>query len=222
MDVAEMGFKPCPCGYQVCSTSSCRTRTHSSQICMFCYHHIKSNLNGRCPACRREYLEQNVEFTAVAKEEWAPFLCHTRPPRVHLLYLVSSARHNRRSAKNASARSSMSSVVNTLQMFVWFNAMLCTWLVSALALQRRRYGMPSTQCSIVHDLVAHSHSPIERVLRTIWQDIQDHPRQASPPWLKVPCRWSLYNLSSTRGCCTCNSGGRWFSIPWWRRRCHAC
>ncbi|KAF8515867.1 hypothetical protein JB92DRAFT_3114583 [Gautieria morchelliformis] len=54
MDVAEIGFKPCPCGYQ---------------ICMFCYHHIKSNLNGRCPACRREYLEENVEFTAVAKED---------------------------------------------------------------------------------------------------------------------------------------------------------
>ncbi|KAF8520160.1 hypothetical protein BU17DRAFT_8811, partial [Hysterangium stoloniferum] len=54
MDVAEMSFKPCPCGYQ---------------ICMFCYHHIKSNLNGRCPACRREYLEENVEFTAVASED---------------------------------------------------------------------------------------------------------------------------------------------------------
>jgi len=39
------------------------------KICMFCYHHIKNNLNGRCPACRREYLEENVEFTAVAKEE---------------------------------------------------------------------------------------------------------------------------------------------------------
>lgn len=39
------------------------------QICRFCWHHIKTNLNGRCPACRRLYSEQIVEFIPVSAEE---------------------------------------------------------------------------------------------------------------------------------------------------------
>ena len=39
------------------------------QICRFCWHHIKENLNGRCPACRREYLDDIVQFKPVNKEE---------------------------------------------------------------------------------------------------------------------------------------------------------
>ncbi|EJU05762.1 hypothetical protein DACRYDRAFT_20146 [Dacryopinax primogenitus] len=54
MDLSDMNFKPCPCGYQ---------------ICRFCWHHIKTNLNGKCPACRREYTEEAVEFKPVGKEE---------------------------------------------------------------------------------------------------------------------------------------------------------
>ncbi|KAI9467665.1 MAG: RING/Ubox like zinc-binding domain-containing protein [Benjaminiella poitrasii] len=46
-DIADRNFKPCPCGYQ---------------ICRFCWHHIRENLNGRCPACRREYSDEMVEF----------------------------------------------------------------------------------------------------------------------------------------------------------------
>ncbi|KAH8556680.1 hypothetical protein BGW37DRAFT_21487 [Umbelopsis sp. PMI_123] len=56
LDVADRNFKPCPCGYQVCR---------------FCWHHIKENLNGRCPACRREYTEQSVEFQPVSPDEIA-------------------------------------------------------------------------------------------------------------------------------------------------------
>ncbi|KDN39398.1 hypothetical protein K437DRAFT_11953 [Tilletiaria anomala UBC 951] len=54
IDLSDVNFKPCPCGYQ---------------ICRFCWHHIKQNLNGRCPACRRKYSDQTVEFTPMSAEE---------------------------------------------------------------------------------------------------------------------------------------------------------
>ncbi|KAJ1657599.1 transcriptional repressor general negative regulator of transcription subunit 4 [Dispira simplex] len=54
MDLSDRSFKPCPCGYQ---------------ICRFCWHHIKETLNNRCPACRRAYSEQNIQFTPVSTEE---------------------------------------------------------------------------------------------------------------------------------------------------------
>ncbi|TCD70571.1 transcriptional repressor proteinral negative regulator of transcription subunit 4 [Steccherinum ochraceum] len=54
MDISDLNFKPCPCGYQ---------------ICRFCWHHIKENLNSRCPACRREYTDEAVQFKPVNKED---------------------------------------------------------------------------------------------------------------------------------------------------------
>ncbi|OCB89684.1 hypothetical protein A7U60_g3161 [Sanghuangporus baumii] len=54
MDLSDLNFKPCPCGYQ---------------ICRFCWHHIKENLNRRCPACRREYSDDAVQFKPVNKED---------------------------------------------------------------------------------------------------------------------------------------------------------
>ncbi|EJD46065.1 hypothetical protein AURDEDRAFT_164723 [Auricularia subglabra TFB-10046 SS5] len=54
MDASDLGFKPCPCGYQICG---------------FCWHHIKQNLNGRCPACRREYSDDAVEYTKMPADE---------------------------------------------------------------------------------------------------------------------------------------------------------
>ncbi|KLO10642.1 hypothetical protein SCHPADRAFT_832227 [Schizopora paradoxa] len=54
MDVSDANFKPCPCGYQ---------------ICRFCWHHIKENLNRRCPACRREYTDEAVQFKPIDKED---------------------------------------------------------------------------------------------------------------------------------------------------------
>ncbi|THH21104.1 hypothetical protein EW146_g400 [Bondarzewia mesenterica] len=54
MDVSDLNFKPCPCGYQ---------------ICRFCWHHIKENLNKKCPACRREYSDETVQFKPVNKED---------------------------------------------------------------------------------------------------------------------------------------------------------
>ncbi|KZT11611.1 uncharacterized protein LAESUDRAFT_642402 [Laetiporus sulphureus 93-53] len=54
MDISDLNFKPCPCGYQ---------------ICRFCWHHIKENLNGRCPACRRVYTDEAVQFKPINKED---------------------------------------------------------------------------------------------------------------------------------------------------------
>ncbi|KAI8910941.1 RING/Ubox like zinc-binding domain-containing protein [Gorgonomyces haynaldii] len=54
IDITDKYFKPCPCGYQVCR---------------FCWNHIKENLNGLCPACRRPYSDENIEFKAVSPEE---------------------------------------------------------------------------------------------------------------------------------------------------------
>ncbi|KAK9239969.1 hypothetical protein V1525DRAFT_396475 [Lipomyces kononenkoae] len=56
-DISDKGFKPCPCGYQVCQ---------------FCYNNIRQNpqLNGRCPGCRRPYDDESVEYKIVTTEEW--------------------------------------------------------------------------------------------------------------------------------------------------------
>ncbi|KAF6765082.1 hypothetical protein DFP72DRAFT_870057 [Ephemerocybe angulata] len=54
MDISDLNFKPCVCGYQ---------------ICRFCWHHIKENLNKRCPACRRVYTDEGIEFKPVATQD---------------------------------------------------------------------------------------------------------------------------------------------------------
>ncbi|KAH6647616.1 hypothetical protein BKA67DRAFT_523676 [Truncatella angustata] len=47
--------------------------TSSSQVCQFCYNNIKHNLNGLCPACRRQYDDSSVKFEAVTHEQIAEF-----------------------------------------------------------------------------------------------------------------------------------------------------
>ncbi|KAJ3107757.1 transcriptional repressor general negative regulator of transcription subunit 4 [Phlyctochytrium planicorne] len=54
IDITDKYFKPCPCGYQ---------------ICRFCWNHIKEDLNGLCPACRRPFSDESVEFKPVSPEE---------------------------------------------------------------------------------------------------------------------------------------------------------
>ncbi|KAJ3410841.1 transcriptional repressor general negative regulator of transcription subunit 4 [Chytridiales sp. JEL 0842] len=56
IDITDKYFKPCPCGYQ---------------ICRFCWNHIKEDLNGLCPACRRPYSDDSIEFKPVSPEEIA-------------------------------------------------------------------------------------------------------------------------------------------------------
>ena len=55
-DISDRTFKPCPCGYQ---------------ICRFCYNRIvNSDTANGCPACRRPYSEETVEFKPLTAEEW--------------------------------------------------------------------------------------------------------------------------------------------------------
>jgi len=55
-DLTDKGFKPCPCGYQ---------------ICQFCYNNVKNNMNGLCPACRRPYNDKDIEYKVITPEETA-------------------------------------------------------------------------------------------------------------------------------------------------------
>ncbi|KAG9883270.1 hypothetical protein KCV05_g20261, partial [Aureobasidium melanogenum] len=54
-DLSDRGFRPCVCGYQ---------------ICQFCYHNVRNNMNGLCPACRRPYDDANIEFRKPGPEEY--------------------------------------------------------------------------------------------------------------------------------------------------------
>lgn len=54
MDASDCRFKPCPCGYQ---------------ICRFCWHRIREEGNERCPACRRIYTDEDVEFLPPGEEK---------------------------------------------------------------------------------------------------------------------------------------------------------
>lgn len=73
MDISDLNFKPCPCGYQVRDLGLIELFRCSQaifpQVCQFCWHHIKENLNKRCPACRREYTDDAVQFKPINPEE---------------------------------------------------------------------------------------------------------------------------------------------------------
>lgn len=59
-------------GATICTIVATAPTTHRvcrTQICRFCWHHIKENLNRRCPACRREYTDEAVQFKPINKEE---------------------------------------------------------------------------------------------------------------------------------------------------------
>eukprot|EP00056_Hartaetosiga_gracilis_P003578 m.64971 g.64971 ORF g.64971 m.64971 type:complete len:546 (+) comp11507_c0_seq1:105-1742(+) len=47
-------FYPCHCGYQ---------------ICRFCWHRIRSEENGLCPACRQPYSDKPAEYNPVSQTE---------------------------------------------------------------------------------------------------------------------------------------------------------
>lgn len=48
------------------------------QICRFCWNHIRTNLNNKCPACRRDYSDEVGQFKPINKEECvALFIFHS-------------------------------------------------------------------------------------------------------------------------------------------------
>lgn len=54
LELDDKNFFPCACGYQVCR---------------FCWHRIRTNENGLCPACRRLYPENPANFQPLTPEE---------------------------------------------------------------------------------------------------------------------------------------------------------
>ncbi|XP_022186850.1 CCR4-NOT transcription complex subunit 4 isoform X2 [Nilaparvata lugens] len=56
LEVDDLNFYPCTCGYQ---------------ICRFCWHRIRTDENGLCPACRKAYPEDPADFKPLSQEEVA-------------------------------------------------------------------------------------------------------------------------------------------------------
>ncbi|XP_059481119.1 CCR4-NOT transcription complex subunit 4-like isoform X2 [Neocloeon triangulifer] len=54
LEVDDLNFHPCTCGYQ---------------ICRFCWHRIRTDENGLCPACRRAYSENPANFRPLTTSE---------------------------------------------------------------------------------------------------------------------------------------------------------
>lgn len=48
LDQTDLSLKPCLCGYQVC---------------LYCLHYIREQQDGKCPACRTPYTEDNFSVT---------------------------------------------------------------------------------------------------------------------------------------------------------------
>ncbi|CAL1296948.1 unnamed protein product [Larinioides sclopetarius] len=54
LDLEDINFYPCKCGYQVCR---------------FCWHRIRETENCLCPQCRRQYPEHPVTFKPLTQEQ---------------------------------------------------------------------------------------------------------------------------------------------------------
>lgn len=54
LEMDDLNFFPCTCGYQ---------------ICRFCWHRIRTDENGLCPACRKAYPENPADFKPLSHEE---------------------------------------------------------------------------------------------------------------------------------------------------------
>ncbi|XP_053696420.1 neurogenic protein mastermind isoform X2 [Sabethes cyaneus] len=63
LEVDDLHFYPCTCGYQ---------------ICRFCWHRIRTDENELCPACRKAYPENPADFTPLSQEQIAAFKAEKR------------------------------------------------------------------------------------------------------------------------------------------------
>lgn len=54
LEIDDINFFPCTCGYQ---------------ICRFCWHRIRTDENGLCPACRKPYPEDPAVYKPLSQEE---------------------------------------------------------------------------------------------------------------------------------------------------------
>uniref|UniRef100_A0AAR5PXD5 CCR4-NOT transcription complex subunit 4 n=1 Tax=Dendroctonus ponderosae TaxID=77166 RepID=A0AAR5PXD5_DENPD len=84
LEVDDLNFFPCTCGYQ---------------ICRFCWHRIRHDENGGlCPACRKPYSENPADFIPLTQEQMAKMKADKRQ------------RDQQRKAKLTESRKHLSSV----------------------------------------------------------------------------------------------------------------
>lgn len=72
LEVDDLNFFPCTCGYQVLfnfHSLSRNTLMVLLQICRFCWHRIRTDENGLCPACRKAYPENPADFKPLSQEQ---------------------------------------------------------------------------------------------------------------------------------------------------------
>lgn len=63
LEVDDLTFFPCSCGYQ---------------ICRFCWHRIRTDENELCPACRKAYSENPADFKPLSQEQIAALKAEKR------------------------------------------------------------------------------------------------------------------------------------------------
>lgn len=110
-DIDDISFYPCTCGYQ---------------ICRFCWHRIRTNENGLCPACRKAYPENPAEFKPLTDDE------------VHKIKKDRRQKETQRKQKSAECRKHLANV-RVVQKNLVFVVGLSPRLCDAEILRRHEY-----------------------------------------------------------------------------------
>lgn len=112
LEVDDLNFFPCTCGYQ---------------ICRFCWHRIRLDENGGlCPACRKAYSENPADFIPLSREQVAKLKAEKRQ------------RDQQRKAKLTESRKHLASV-RVVQRNLVFVVGLPPRLADAEILKRHEY-----------------------------------------------------------------------------------
>lgn len=111
LEVDDLNFFPCTCGYQ---------------ICRFCWHRIRTDENGLCPACRKAYSENPADFIPLSQEQVAKLKAEKRQ------------RDQQRKAKLSESRKHLASV-RVVQRNLVFVVGLPLRLADAEILKRHEY-----------------------------------------------------------------------------------
>ncbi|KAI9009772.1 RING/Ubox like zinc-binding domain-containing protein [Gaertneriomyces semiglobifer] len=133
IDITDKYFKPCPCGYQ---------------ICRFCWNHIKEDLNGLCPACRRPYSDQNVEFKPVPPEEIA---------RIKAL---KKKREREKKEQDAMSRRHLSNVRVVQKNLVYVLGLPSKIATEEILRSHEYFGQYGKIIRVVVNRKAHGHAPV--------------------------------------------------------------
>ncbi|XP_049824961.1 uncharacterized protein LOC109604174 isoform X2 [Aethina tumida] len=111
LEVDDLNFYPCTCEYQ---------------ICRFCWHRIRTDGNGLCPACRKAYSENPADFIPLSQEQVAKLKAEKRQ------------RDQQRKAKLSESRKHLASV-RVVQRNLVFVVGLPVRLADAETLRRHEY-----------------------------------------------------------------------------------